>query len=229
MRSGPDIARVAALIGDPARANILEALMAGKALTSGELANEAGITPATASTHLGKLEAAGLIAVAQQGRHRYWRLAHHEVAEILETLSGLAARSGHLRTRTGPKEPALRKARICYDHLAGAYGVMLYAALQRRQAFIVDGAGIDLAPKGREFCIEFGIDLAPLTAARRPLCRDCLDWSERRSHLAGGLGAALLARIQDLGWARRAPDSRVIAFTSPGERAFLKTFGGDAG
>jgi DNA-binding transcriptional ArsR family regulator len=228
MRSGPDIARVAALIGDPARANILEALMAGVALTSGELAAEAGITPATASAHLGKLEAAGLIAVAQQGRHRYWRLAHHEVAEMLETLSGLAARTGHLRTRTGPKEPALRKARICYDHLAGEYGVMLYAALQRRQAFVVAGVGINLSDKGRVFCAEFGIDLAPLAAARRPLCRDCLDWSERRSHLAGGLGAALLARIQDLGWARRAQDSRVMAFTPPGERAFLQVFGGGA-
>lgn len=225
MRIGPDIARVASLIGDPARANILQALMAGKALTSGELAGEAGITPATASAHLSKLREAGLIDAAQQGRHRYWRLADYEIAEMLEALTGLAARTGQLRTRTGPKEPALRKARICYDHLAGEYGVMLYEALKRRDVFTLADRGIQLSGDGRAFCAGFGIDLAPLNAARRPLCRDCLDWSMRRNHLAGSLGAALLARIQQLGWARRDPGSRVIAFTPPGERDFLRMFG----
>lgn len=227
MRLGPDIARIGALIGDPARANILQALMAGKALTSSELAAEAGITAATVSAHLGKLQAAGLVAVQPQGRHRYWRLAHHEVAEMLEALTGIAAQTGHLRTRTGPKEPALRKARICYDHLAGDYGVRLYEALKRRKVFALTNDGLQLSKTGRAFCAEFGIDLAALEQSRRPLCRDCLDWSVRKSHLAGSLGAALLTRIQALGWARREKDSRVIAFTPPGERAFLKAFGAE--
>jgi DNA-binding transcriptional ArsR family regulator len=226
MRIGPDISRIAALIGDPARAHILQALMAGNALTSSELAAEAGITAATVSSHLGKLQEAGLIAVAQQGRHRYWRLADHEVAEMLEALTGIAALSGHLRTRTGPKEPALRKARICYDHLAGDYGVQLYEALKKRKVFTVADAGLQLSRAGRKFCAEFGIDLDPLEQGRRPLCRDCLDWSVRKSHLAGSLGAALLNRIQALGWARREKNSRVIAFTPPGERAFLKLLAG---
>lgn len=225
MRIGPDISRVASLIGDPARANILEALMAGKALTSSELAAEAGITAATVSSHLGKLQEAGLIAVQAQGRHRYWRLAHHEVAEMLEALTGIAARTGQLRTRTGPKEPALRKARICYDHLAGDYGVLLYEALKKRKVFTAAEDGLQLSKAGRRFCGEFGIDLAALEQSRRPLCRDCLDWSVRKSHLAGSLGAALLTRIQALGWARREKAGRVIAFTPPGERAFLKMFG----
>lgn len=225
MRIGPDISRVASLIGDPARANILEALMAGKALTSSELAAEAGITAATVSSHLGKLQEAGLIAVQAQGRHRYWRLAHHEVAEMLEALTGIAAKTGHLRTRTGPKEPALRKARICYDHLAGEYGVLLYEALKKRKVFTVEEDGLQLSKAGRRFCDQFGIDLASLEQSRRPLCRDCLDWSVRKSHLAGSLGAALLTRIQALGWARREKAGRVIAFTPPGERAFLKMFG----
>ncbi|WP_374369230.1 ArsR/SmtB family transcription factor [Dongia sp.] len=225
MRIGPDISRVASLIGDPARANILEALMAGKALTSSELAVEAGITAATVSSHLGKLQEAGLIAVQAQGRHRYWRLAHHEVAEMLEALTGIAARTGHLRTRTGPKEPALRKARICYDHLAGDYGVLLYEALKKRKVFTAAEDGLQLSKAGSRFCDEFGIDLVALEQSRRPLCRDCLDWSVRKSHLAGSLGAALLTRIQALGWARREKAGRVIAFTPPGERAFLKMFG----
>jgi DNA-binding transcriptional ArsR family regulator len=225
LRLGPDIARIAALVGDPARANILQALMAGNALTSSELAAEAGITAATVSSHLGKLDEAGLVEVTKQGRHRYWRLANHEVAEMLEALTGIAARTGQLRTRTGPKEPALRKARICYDHLAGEYGVRLYEALKKRKAFTVEEEGLRLSGAGRKFCAEFGIDLAHLESSRRPLCRDCLDWSVRKSHLAGSLGAAILARIQQLGWARRERESRIIAFTPPGERAFLKMFG----
>lgn len=226
MRIGPDISRIATLIGDPARAHILQALMAGNALTSSELAAEAGITAATVSSHLGKLQEAGLIAVAQQGRHRYWRLIDHEVAEMLEALTGIAAQIGHLRTRTGPKEPALRKARICYDHLAGDYGVRLYEALKKRKVFTVAEDGLQLSNFGRKFCGEFGIDLDPLEQGRRPICRDCLDWSVRKSHLAGSLGAAMLTRIQALGWARREKDSRVIAFTPPGERAFLKLLQG---
>src|SRR6185369_16757717 len=123
MKSGPDIAMVASLVGDPARANMLTALLSGRALTASELAQEAGITPQTASSHLAKLEAGGLIEAEKQGRHRYYRLADPDVGGVLEGLGALAARAGHMRVRTGPKEPALRRARICYDHLAGGLGV----------------------------------------------------------------------------------------------------------
>ena len=122
MKSGPDIAMIASLVGDPARANMLTALMNGRALTASELAQEAGITPQTASSHLSKLEAGGLIEPEKQGRHRYYRLTDDDVAGVLEGLAGLAARTGHMRVRTGPKDPALRRARICYDHLAGDLG-----------------------------------------------------------------------------------------------------------
>jgi DNA-binding transcriptional ArsR family regulator len=129
MKEGPSIAPVAALAGDPARANMLAALLAGKALTASELANEAGVTVQTASSHLSKLETGGLISGVKQGRHRYFRLADSDVADMLETMMGVAARAGHLRTRTGPADPALRRARVCYDHLAGQRGVALFDGL----------------------------------------------------------------------------------------------------
>src|SRR6476659_7691424 len=119
MKTGPNIAPVASLVGDPARANMLTALMAGQALTATELAAEAGVTSPTASSHLSKMQAGGLVAVEKQGRHRYYRLAGADVAAMIETIIGVAARAGHIRTQPGPKEPALRQARVCYDHLAG--------------------------------------------------------------------------------------------------------------
>src|ERR1700729_4512187 len=125
MKAGPDIAMIAALVGDPARANMLTALMTGRALTASELAHEAGVTPQTASSHLAKLEAGGLIEQEKQGRHRYFRLSGPDVAGLLEVIEGVAARAGHMRVRMGPKDPALRRARIWYDHLAGYFGVQL--------------------------------------------------------------------------------------------------------
>jgi len=229
MKVGPDIARVAALIGDPARANMLAALIGGKALTASELAGEAGITPQTASAHLAKLAAGGLVTVEKQGRHRYVRLTGSDVAEMLERLMGLAARAGHLRTRTGPRDPALRSARVCYDHLAGTLGVRLLDGLIRRGAVVARGEGLRLTPAGARMMDAFGIDSAALDAARRPVCKACLDWSERRHHLAGALGAALLARFYALRWARRAPDSRVVSFTPRGLAAFHALVGADAG
>src|SRR3954463_8771268 len=133
MKAGPDIALVASLVGDPARCNMLTALMSGRALTASELAQEAGVTPQTASSHLAKLEASGLVEPEKQGRHRYYRLTGPDVAGVLEGLMGLAARVGHLRVRTGPKDPALRRARVCYDHLAGDLGVQMLDAMTRRQ------------------------------------------------------------------------------------------------
>src|SRR5260370_13778170 len=133
MKAGPDIAMVASLVGDPARSNMLTALMTGRALTASELAHQAGVTPQTASSHLSKLEAGGLVELEKQGRHRYYRLSDPDVAGVLEGLAGLAARAGHMRVRTGPKDPALRRARICYDHLAGDLGVHMLDSLKRQK------------------------------------------------------------------------------------------------
>ena len=224
MKNGPDIAEVAALIGDPARANILAALMSGKALTASELAAEAGVTRATASSHLSKLENGGLLTARSQGRHRYFTLANAEVGNVLETLMGLAARQGQLRTRTGPKDAAMRQARVCYDHLAGDLSVRMFDSLTSTGVFAHGPKGLSLTDASRARMVELGIDLIPLDNARRPLCRSCLDWSERRSHLAGGLGAALLTRFYVLNWARRVPDSRVVTFTPKGVKAVNEAF-----
>jgi DNA-binding transcriptional ArsR family regulator len=219
MRDGPNITNIAALIGDHARAEVLGLLMSGMALTATELADGAGVTRQTISGHLAKLLDAGLLSVEAQGRHRYFRIADAEVAHLLETLMGLAFGAGAVRVRASPREPALRKARVCYDHLAGELGVLVYASLARHQAFTVDATGIALTPAGRERVRALGIDPDAVASGRRPVCRTCLDWSERRHHLAGTLGTALLDRFQQLGWARRVPDSRVLAFSSEGEAA----------
>ncbi|MGL5445792.1 MAG: ArsR/SmtB family transcription factor [Rhabdaerophilum sp.] len=224
MRHGPDIARLASLIGDPARANILGALMSGMALTSSELAQEAGVTPQTIASHLGKLADAGLIIARQQGRHRYWALADAEVARLLEGIMGLAGHLGTTRTRPGPRDPQLRKARICYDHLAGEFGVQLHEAAIAVGALRAGADGLVPGEKANAFFAPLGIQCEELTRGRRIFCRECLDWSMRRSHLAGALGAACLSRILALGWARREAQSRVIAFTPDGERRFLSLF-----
>lgn len=225
MKTGPDIALLGSLIGDPARANMLTALMGGKALTATELAQEAGITPQTASSHLAKLEAGGLLTPEKQGRHRYFRISGEEVADALEALMGLAAYAGHNRVRTGPKDPAMREARVCYDHLAGDRGVQMFDHLTKRGLISFDDALLALTPKGQRFTEDFGIDLAAIGASRRPLCKACLDWSVRRNHLAGALGAALLNRFYDLKWARREKDSRVVSFSRRGADKFDEMFG----
>lgn len=231
MKAGPDISVVAALVGDPARANMLTALMSGRALTASELAQEAGITPQTASSHLAKLESGGLIEPEKQGRHRYYRLTGSDVAHVLEGLAGLAARAGHMRVRTGPKDPALRRARICYDHLAGDLGVQMLDSLKRRRLVRQTRDLLELTGEGGRFIAEcLQIDADSLTHPRRPTCKACLDWSERRHHLAGTLGAAIMTRFTELNWAARdtAPGSRVINFTRAGEKKFAALFGAGA-
>ncbi|WP_291686959.1 winged helix-turn-helix domain-containing protein, partial [Bradyrhizobium sp.] len=151
MKAGPDIAMVASLVGDPARANMLTALMTGRALTASELAHQAGVTPQTASSHLSKLEAGGLVEPEKQGRHRYYRLSDPDVAGVLEGLAGLAARAGHMRVRTGPKDPALRRARICYDHLAGDLGVQMLDSLKKQRLVRQKKQDIELTAEGERF------------------------------------------------------------------------------
>jgi DNA-binding transcriptional ArsR family regulator len=230
MKAGPDIAMIAALVGDPARANILTALMTGRALTASELAHQAGVMPQTASSHLAKLEAGGLIAQEKQGRHRYYRLSDPDVASVLEGLEGLAARAGHMRVRTGPKDPALRRARVCYDHLAGDLGVQMLDSMKRQRLVRQRKQDIELTAEGEQFLTRtLQISADALAHPRRPLCRACLDWSERRHHLAGTLGAVMLTRFNELKWAARdaAPGSRVVNFTRNGEKRFAALFGAD--
>ncbi len=224
MKEGPDIARLGALIGDPARANMLTALMSGKALTPSELAAVAGIGLATTSAHLSKLETGALIVQRKQGRHRYFSLADDDVAALLERMMGLAAQKGHTRVRTGPKDPAMRKARVCYNHLAGELAVQMFDSCRAR-GFLVEGPdALELSLDGRSFMTNLGIDIAAVSSARRPLCKSCLDWSARRSHLAGSLGSALLNRYYEMRWAQREEGSRIVRFTKAGEAKFRATF-----
>jgi DNA-binding transcriptional ArsR family regulator len=225
MKDGPSIARIAALIGDHARAEVLTALMADRALTATELGAMAGVGKATMSAHLTKLLDAGLLAVEAQGRHRYFRLADPDVAHLLESLMGVAFRTGAVRARSGPREPALRHARVCYDHLAGEQGVRVYEALRHKRWLQGEPQALRLTPAGQAALSEWGLDIETLQAGRRSLCRACLDWSERRHHLAGALGAALLQRLSELGWAERQPGSRVVQFSAAGERQLQRWLG----
>ena len=224
MREGPDISRLAALIGDPARANMLTTLMDGRALTASELADVAGVTLPTASGHLAKLTEADLVQRRKQGRHRYFQLADADVAAALEALMGLAAGRGIKPVRPGPKDAAMREARVCYNHLAGRMGVQLFGSLTDRGFLTEQGEDIAFTPEGLDFMREFGVDIDALVAARAPLCRSCLDWSERRTHLAGSAGRALLARMEDLGWMRRDPGSRSVIVSDRGKAAFEAAF-----
>jgi DNA-binding transcriptional ArsR family regulator len=221
MQDGPSISRVAALIGDPARANMLVALMDGRALTVSELSQCAGVAMPTASGHLARLSDAGLVAPARQGRHRYYRLADGDVAAAIELLMGIAERTGAVPARTGPRDAAMREARICYDHLAGERAVRLAEKLVA-DGCIGPGETPPLTEAGRARLAGLGIALA--ASGRRPMCRTCLDWSERRNHLAGALGAAILRHVLDAQWAVRGP-GRVIAFSPSGAEAFDRAFG----
>src|ERR1700760_1841338 len=227
MKAGPDIAMVAALVGDPARANMRTALMPARALTASELAHQAGVTPQTASSHLSKLEAGGVVEPEKQGRHRYYRLTGDDIAALLEMLDGLAARVGHMRVRTGPKDPELRRARICYDHLAGDLGVQMLDSMRDKKLVRQKKQDIELTAEGARF-LEKNLQIAPeaLSHPRRPVCKACLDWSERRHHLAGTLRAAVVNRFTPLKWAAPdpTPGSRVVNFTRTGEKRFEALF-----
>jgi DNA-binding transcriptional ArsR family regulator len=218
MMGGPDISLIASLIGNPACANMLLSLMPGPALTSSELAEAAGLTAATTSGHLAKLEKYRLVVVERQGRHRYYRLADAEVAHAIESLLPLAERAGHLRTRPGPRDPELRFARSCYDHLAGDLAVRMYDQFVARKLIARSGDEVSLTDAGRRFFACQGIDIAELERSRRLLCRPCLDWSERRCHLSGTLGAAILSLFLARGWIVRERGQRVVRFARDGQR-----------
>ena len=224
MREGPDVARIASLVGDPARANMLSALMDGGALTASELALEAGVTAQTASSHLAKLMQGGLLSLSKQGRHRYYALSGPAVAAMLEAIMGVAASVGPKRTRPGPRDATMREARVCYDHLAGDHAVAMLDGFLERGVLRADGDQIRLGKSAPSHFAAIGIDTAACEGQRRPACRVCLDWSVRRSHLAGALGAAILDKILAEKWARREPEGRAVVFSPKGKAAFTKAF-----
>jgi DNA-binding transcriptional ArsR family regulator len=225
MATDAKFAEIAALAGDPARAGMLHALMDGRALTASELARVAGIAPQTASGHLSRMIAAGLLRVEKQGRHRYHRLASAAVAQMMESIMRVASSQPVRKLSVGPRDAALRAGRTCYDHLAGKLGVALADAL-------VAGGHAEFAPdaglvtdRGLKFFDRIGIDIAALTPGKRILCRPCLDWSERRPHLAGAVGAALCAHCFEQNWIRRVEGSRAVSITPKGRRIFREEFG----
>ncbi len=224
--SGLAVAEIGALVGDVARANMLHALMAGRALTAGELAWIGGVGASTASEHLAKLAASGLVAVEKQGRHRYFRLSSPAVARMLEGISAVVATEGPQRYRPASRiDEALRRARLCYDHLAGRLGVALCEALTKRECVLLSEDGGVVTEAGQRFFADLRIDLGQLQRRRRLFCRPCLDWSERRHHLAGSLGAALAARCFELGWIEPIRDSRAVAVTRQGREGLASRFG----
>lgn len=222
-----DIAAVAALIGEPARADVLVALADGRALSASTLAAEAGVAASTISAHLSRLVDAGLVEVEPSGRHRYYRLAGPDIAEALEALARVAPTREVRSLRQATHAEAMRKARSCYDHLAGRLGVALCDAMVR-DGVVEDTKQPDSSVKfgltdvGRSRLADFGVDLD--RPSRRPMVRSCLDWTERRPHLAGVLGVGLLERFFALGWLVRG-EHRVLRVTDPGRTGFVEQLG----
>ena len=215
------LAEIAALFGDPTRAGIVTSLADGRARPAGELARHAGVTPATASGHLARLVSGGVLRVEPRGRHRYFRLAGSEVADALETLAELLAPRA---TTNGATEP-LAKARMCYDHVAGRLGVGITEALVSRRLLRMHDQSFALLPAGRRWFERIGVDVGTLERGRRPLLRGCLDWTERREHLGGALGAALAMHLLERDWIRRERGSRALLITREGRNRLARTLG----
>ena len=243
MKGDADIASIGALVADPGRAKILLALGDGRALPASVLADEAGVAASTASAHLGKLVTGGLLRVERHGRHRYFRIAGPQVGDLIEALARVSPPAPVRSLKQGSKAQAVRFARTCYDHLAGMLGTQLMEAMLDRDlltggdgVFDPDSADEDrlaapgfdldyrLTPSGVSELKAFGIDFDSLPT-RRPLIRYCVDWSEQRHHLAGSLGAALAARMIDLGWVRKANTSRAVHVSDDGFEGLREHFG----
>jgi DNA-binding transcriptional ArsR family regulator len=229
---GVDIASAAALMADPARAAMLGALLGGTPLSAGELSHLAGVSPATASAHLARLLDGGLVAVTRQGRHRYYRLAGHEVATVLEALAQISPVRPVRSLRQSREADALAQARTCYDHLAGRAGVELLDALLRAGILNGNGSGVGVAyevtARGAKKLAGFGVDVAQVRQSRRRFAGACLDWTQRRPHLNGALGAAVTGRLLELGWIERGPSRRTVRVTGPGRDGLAATFGWSA-
>jgi DNA-binding transcriptional ArsR family regulator len=225
-----NMVEVAALVGDTARATMLAALMGGQSLTGTELAYAANITRSTASGHLAKLVNARLIVVNRKRRFAYYRIASPLVAAMLESIKQVAAIETPPRHRPrSARDDALCFARTCYDHLAGQCGVAMTDALVARGHIILSDDGGEVTPTGEKFLGSFGVDLNPPSRSRRMFCQPCLDWSERRYHIKGVVGSAILCRCLELGWFRRERDSRALRLTPAGRAGLAATFGMELG
>jgi DNA-binding transcriptional ArsR family regulator len=227
MITGPIIAEIAALVGDPARATMVSALLDGRAVTASELARTARITPQTASTHLAKLTEAGLLSVVRNGRQRHFRLASPTVAGMIDGIVAVALEKRPRYRPLSQQARALSAARICYDHLAGRLSVDLTDAFVARKYVVLDEEAAEITTAGTRFLSKFGIELPTLRSTRRHFCRLCLDWTERRLHIAGAVGAAITKRCFDLGWIERMKHSHAVIVTPLGRRGFQETFGVD--
>lgn len=225
MVAAANMVEIAALVGDTARATMLAALMGGQALTSSELASLAHISRSTASGHLNKLVGARLLAVTQKRRNRYYRIASPLVARMLEGIKAVAAIETPARYRPrSVQDDALRFARTCYDHVAGELGVAIADALVAQDLIVLTEDGGEVTKAGARFFVQFGADLNSRAGGRRIFCRACLDWSERRYHVAGFVGAEILRRCLELGWLARRRDTRAISLTPAGRRGLRDTF-----
>ena len=218
------LAEIASLVGDPARANILSVLMDGRAHTASELAYLAHVAAPTASGHLAKLREARLIALARQGRHHYYRLASQEVARMIEAIGAVAAAAPPRRITLSRHAAAVREARTCYDHLAGRVAVAMADGLVAQGAIVLGEDGGEVTDAGADFFARFGVDLTAARTRRRAFCRPCLDWTERRPHIGGAVGAALAQRCLDLRWVARVRDHRALTITPAGRRGFQEFF-----
>ena len=225
MPDAPQMAEVAALVGDPARANILCALLGGRALTATELAFAAGVSPQTTSGHLGKLLTARLLVLMRQGRHRYYRLAGPHVGLMLESIMNVALTGPPRYQPPSKRDETLRHARTCYDHIAGVLGVGLAERLTERDFVILGAEAGEVTPAGAKFLSNFGVDLSSARARRRVFCRPCVDWTERRPHIGGAVGAALANRCFELRWIERMRDTRALTVTPAGRRGLREIFG----
>ena len=220
-----DVAAAAALIGEPTRATLLLALMEQDALPASDLAARARIAKSTASEHLARLVDGGLILGERQGRHRYFRFADPAVAAAIEALAAIAPAKPVRSLRDANIGDAIRLARTCYDHLAGRLGVELTAALERDRVLVAHRGGYRLGPSAPARLAALGIDLGELARQRRTLVRPCLDWSERRRHVAGAVGAALATRLFELGWLKRRKTNRSVEITRLGRARLRAEFG----
>jgi DNA-binding transcriptional ArsR family regulator len=224
MLADADLAKVAGLIGDPHRASFLLALIGGGECSAGELADRAGASSSLASGHLAKLLDGGLVLAERRGRRRYYRLAGPEVARAIEGLLAIAPERRAASLRESTRGEAIRRARTCYDHLAGRLGVALTDSLGAQGVVCVADDGWSLTDTGRRRLEAFGVDVGALETRRRTLIRPCLDWTERRPHLAGALGASLAERIVELGWVERLPQTRALRITAAGARELRREF-----
>lgn len=224
----PDFIALAELLGEPSRAAILLELLSGRALPAGELARIAGIKPQTASSHLAKLTEGGLLAVESSGRHRYYRLANREVAQLIEAMNLLAPPRKISSLKQSQDAARLQNARTCYDHLAGKLGVALTDRLLELGFLdVTPDRQFQVTETGCRQLAAFGLDMESLLRGKRRLVRPCLDWSERRHHMAGALGTALTKRLFELGWITRCPQGRAVQLTEDGAAGLLREFGLD--